>query len=133
MRTSQKQDERELANAKKFNKQLQLDNQQIEVQMNRLLKGIQKNKDGASSTDLGSKDMSTMMTNLDASNQQLLAFKEKQERAREQMTQHEEKLSELETKYEKLQVVAANYGLDLTKIKEYLNANKVTKVAPDRV
>lgn len=63
--------------------------------MNRMLKGIQKNREGGSSTEVGNKEMSSMMTNLDASNQQLLNLKAKQEKAREQMSQHDEKLSEL--------------------------------------
>ena len=66
--------------------------------MNRMLKGIQKNHTDGSSTDVGSKEMSSMMTNLDASNQQLLLLKDKLEKAKEQAAQNEEKLAELQSK-----------------------------------
>jgi len=73
-----------------------------------------------------------MMTNLDASNQQLFLLKEKLEKAREQATNGENKLSELQTKKEKLMIVAQNYDIDTARTKDYINASKVTRVAHDR-
>ena len=50
--------------------------------MTRMQKQIAKNKSGDSSTDVGSKELSTMMTNLDSANQQLFNLREKLEKAR---------------------------------------------------
>ena len=45
-----------------------MDNQAIEMQMMRMQRSLEKNADKGSSTDIGSKEMSSMMTNLDATN-----------------------------------------------------------------
>ena len=68
--------------------------------MMRMQKNIEMNREKGSSTDVGSKEMSSMMTNLDATNQQLSNMKERLERARNQATNHEEKLSDFQTKNE---------------------------------
>ena len=101
--------------------------------MTRMQKQIAKNKSGDSSTDVGSKELSTMMTNLDSANQQLFNLREKLEKARMQAVSNEEKISDHQTKNEKLILVAQNYQIDTNRLKDYINATKVTKVVPDRV
>ena len=100
--------------------------------MMRMQKSIEKNHDKGSSTDVGSREMSSMMTNLDATNQQLFNMKERLEKARTQSTNNEEKLSDFETKHSKLVMVAENYNIDHTRVKEYINAVKPVKVNHDR-
>ena len=101
--------------------------------MTRMQKNISKNRDPGSSTDVGSHEMSSMMTNLDATNQQLTNLQEKLDRARNQAITNDEKISDLKTKHDKLVMVAQNYKVDHHRTKEYINATKVVKVAPDRV
>jgi hypothetical protein len=42
-------------------------------------------------------------------------------------------LSELQTKKEKLMVVAQNYDINTARTKDYINASKVTRISFDRV
>ena len=62
-------------------------------------------------------------------------MKERLEKAQTQVTTNEEKLSDFETKHSKLIMVAENYQVDPTKVKEYISAVKnITKPpANDRV
>ena len=46
---------------------------------------------------------------------------------------NEEKISEHETKNEKLVLVAQHHKIDTNRLKDYINAKKVTKVIPDRM
>ena len=98
-------------------------------------RSLEKNADKGSSTDIGSKEMSSMMTNLDATNQQLFNMKERLEKAKSQVENNEEKLTDFEQKHKKLVIVAENYNVDTQRVKEYINVvkNKNDKAAPDRV
>ena len=103
--------------------------------MTRMQRSLEKNADKGSSTDIGSKEMSSMMTNLDATNQQLFNMKERLEKAKSQVENNEEKLTDFEQKHKKLVIVAENYNVDTQRVKEYINVvkNKNDKAAPDRV
>ena len=101
--------------------------------MMRMQKNISKNHEKGSSTDVGSLEMATMMTNLDSTNQQLFNLRERLDRAKNQATTNDEKLSDFQTKHEKLVLVAQNYQVDPHKVKDYIGAVKVVKIAPDRV
>ena len=62
-------------------------------------------------------------------------MKERLEKARTQVTTNEEKLSDFEIKHSKLVMVAENYNVDPTRVKEYISAVKNVAKPPanDRV
>ena len=74
-----------------------------------------------------------MMTTLDASNQQIAILKEKVEKARSTVSTNEEKLSDLQTKQDKLMIVAANYSVEANRLKDYVTITKMDNLQPDRV
>lgn len=74
-----------------------------------------------------------MMTTLDASNQQLAILKEKVDKARSTVTTNEEKLSDLQTKQEKLLIVASNYNVETNRLKDYVMVTKIDSFQPDRI
>ena len=62
-------------------------------------------------------------------------MKERLEKAKSQVENNEEKLTDFEQKHKKLVIVAENYNVDTQRVKEYINVvkNKNDKAAPDRV
>lgn len=55
------------------------------------------------------------------------------EKARSTVSTNEEKLSDLQTKQEKLMIVAANYNVDTNRLKDYVTITKMDNLQPDRV
>jgi len=73
-----------------------------------------------------------MMTNLDASNQQLSTLRERLDKARGTVAANEEKISDLQTKQEKLNLVAQKYNIDLHRLKDYAAMTRKDNVSTDK-